>query len=261
MAPPTLSAAIMSAREENIFLARLAEQAERWEDMVEYMKRVAVMGSALNNDERNLLSMAYKKYVSARRHAFRQMSVMEADTSRGPEVQQLIRDYIVKVEGEMNEKCKDILQLLSTQLIPKATDTEDKVFYLKLQGDYHRYVAEFAKGAQKEEAVQSAQTSYQDAFDAATPELPPTDPLRLGLVLNFSVFYYEVLSSPVKACQLAKAAFDEAKAGFDALPEEKQAAIQEILPLLRENLNLWNSMQSNEDGKPPELDGTAVEDL
>ena len=44
----------------------------------------------------------------------------------------------------------------------------------------------------------------QDAFDICKSEMQPTHPIRLGLALNFSVFYYEILNSPDKACQLAK---------------------------------------------------------
>ena len=48
----------------------------------------------------------------------------------------------------------------------------------------------------------------------------PTHPIRLGLALNFSVFYYEILNSPDKACQLAKQAFDDAIAELDTLNED-----------------------------------------
>ena len=40
--------------------------------------------------------------------------------------------------------------------------------------------------------------------DIALAELASTHPIRLGLALNFSVFYYEILNSPDRACSLAK---------------------------------------------------------
>lgn len=79
-------------------------------------------------------------------------------------------------------------------------------------------------------------------------ELPPTHPIRLGLALNFSVFYYEILNSPDRACRLAKAAFDDAIAELDTLSEESYKDSTLIMQLLRDNLTLWtNDMQG--DGK------------
>ena len=52
--------------------------------------------------------------------------------------------------------------------------------------------------------VDDSQAAYQDAFEISKGKMQPTHPIRLGLALNFSVFYYEILNSPDKACQLAK---------------------------------------------------------
>jgi hypothetical protein len=52
--------------------------------------------------------------------------------------------------------------------------------------------------------VEDSQKAYQEAFDIAKSKMQPTHPIRLGLALNFSVFYYEILNSPDRACQLAK---------------------------------------------------------
>src|ERR1700745_579368 len=81
------------------------------------------------------------------------------------------------------------------------------------KGDYHRYLAEFATDDAREEAATSAHEAYKTALSVAQTELPPTHPIRLGLALNFSVFYYEILNSPDQACHLAKQAFDDAIAG------------------------------------------------
>lgn len=55
--------------------------------------------------------------------------------------------------------------------------------------------------------VDDSQLAYQDAFEISKAKMQPTHPIRLGLALNFSVFFYEILNSPDKACQLAKQVF------------------------------------------------------
>lgn len=76
------------------------------------------------------------------------------------------------------------------------------VFSISRKGDYHRYLAEFATGNSRKEAAENSLVAYKTATDLATLELPPTHPIRLGLALNFSVFYYEILNSPDRACRL-----------------------------------------------------------
>ncbi|KAL7199788.1 hypothetical protein ACSBR2_021982 [Camellia fascicularis] len=80
-----------------------------------------------------------------------------------------------------------------------------------------------------------------DCHDIANTELAPTHPIRLGLALNFSVFYYEILNSPDRACSLAKQAFDEAIAELDTLGEDSYKDSTLIMQLLRDNLTLWTS--------------------
>jgi len=86
----------------------------------------------------------------------------------------------------------------------------------------------------------------QSATDVAQTELTPTHPIRLGLALNFSVFYYEILNSPDRACHLAKQAFDDAIAELDSLSEESYRDSTLIMQLLRDNLTLWTSSDSGD---------------
>lgn len=91
------------------------------------------------------------------------------------------------------------------------------MFYWKMAGDYYRYLAEFAASADKEERALKAQERYEEATKSGQ-SLPATNPIRLGLALNFSVFYYEILNKPERACELAKSAFDDAISELDRLP-------------------------------------------
>ncbi|ESW13038.1 hypothetical protein PHAVU_008G162500 [Phaseolus vulgaris] len=234
-----------SPREEFVYMAKLAEQAERYEEMVEFMEKVsaAAENEELTVEERNLLSVAYKNVIGARRASWRIISSIEQkEESRGNEDHvSVIRDYRSKIESELSNICDGILKLLDSRLVPSAASGDSKVFYLKMKGDYHRYLAEFKTGGDRKEAAESTLSAYKSAQDIANSELPPTHPIRLGLALNFSVFYYEILNSPDRACSLAKQAFDEAIAELDTLGEESYKDSTLIMQLLRDNLTLWTS--------------------
>jgi 14-3-3 protein epsilon len=239
------------SREENVYMAKLAEQAERYEEMVEYMEKVAktVDVEELTVEERNLLSVAYKNVIGARRASWRIVSSIEQkeESRKNEEHVTLIKEYRGKIEAELSNICDGILKLLDSHLVPSSTAAESKVFYLKMKGDYHRYLAEFKTGAERKESAESTMVAYKAAQDIALAELAPTHPIRLGLALNFSVFYYEILNSPDKACNLAKQAFDEAISELDTLGEESYKDSTLIMQLLRDNLTLWTS-DLTEDG-------------
>ncbi|CAO2604931.1 14-3-3 protein theta [Lemmus lemmus] len=148
------------------------------------MKAVTEQGAELSNEERNLLSVAYKNVVGGRRSAWRVISSIE----------------------------------------------QSKVFYLKMKGDYFRYLAEVACGDDRKQTIDNSQGAYQEAFDISKKEMQPTHPIRLGLALNFSVFYYEIL------------AFDEAIAELDTLNEDSYKDSTLIMQLLRDNLTVSVSL-------------------
>jgi 14-3-3 protein epsilon len=231
--------------ENNVYMAKLAEQAERYEEMVEYMKAVCKDSATdLSLEERNLLSVAYKNVVGARRASLRIIGSIEAkEISKGSENSGLVKGYKTMVEGELNSICKDILDLLESSLIKPDLESEPKVFYQKMKADYYRYLAEFAEGDVKTEHSTSAEAAYTSATEAAA-SLAPTHPIRLGLALNYSVFLYEVQSKQSEACTLAKAAFDDAIAELDTLDEESYKDSTLIMQLLRDNLTLWTSDDS-----------------
>ena len=238
------------SRDKDVYFAKLAEQAERYDEMAEYMEKVGKAGDELSVEERNLLSVAYKNAVGSRRAAWRIITSVEQKekTKSNDDQAAWAKEYCQKVEAELDKICKAILDLLDGGLIPKASGGESKVFYQKMKADYYRYIAEFKDGDDKKAAAENARKAYEAAQEVATKDLAVTHPIRLGLALNYSVFQYEVLSNPDEACKMARTAFEDAIAELDNVAEDSYKDSTLIMQLLRDNLTLWTSDQ--EGGEP-----------
>jgi len=239
-----------------VFLARSAETAERYEDMCKIMRDLVLCTGAqsqvLSIEERNLLSVAYKNVIGSRRAAWR---TLNAGIDEG-KFQDVIDPYRKHVEIELSEVCLDVLDLLENTLVKQnLKEDEARVFYLKMTGDYYRYLAEFI--AEKGYDLNAAKY-YKEAQEIAQRVLEATHPIRLGLALNYSVCFYEILKDKKAACELAKTAFDLAISGLDKLPEASYKDSTLIMQLLRDNLTLWSSetIQAGEDD-----DGTEIQNL
>lgn len=234
-------------RETMIFKAKLAEQAERYDEMAEFMKVVAgKTDTELSSEERNLLSVAYKNVVGARRSSWRVLSSIEQKETK-EKLSGKAKEYREKIETELTNICNEVIKLLDETLIKNASSADSKVFFLKMKGDYYRYLAEVSD---KKQEVGNYSKEAKDAYEAAMTEastLAATHPIRLGLALNFSVFHYEIMNNPSDACTLAKDAFDQAIAELDSLAEDAYKDSTLIMQLLRDNLTLWTAEKEGGD--------------
>ena len=247
--------------------AKFAEQTERYDDMAEFMKEFVTKNNVLSVEQRNLLSVAYKNVVGVRRSAWRIISSIEGKYNEGDDehLHQLSIEYKEKIESELKGICNTVLELLDTHLVkkeepeaateksegdePETDPLESQVFYIKMKGDYYRYIAEVAKenSPEKEEVVNNSHKSYEEAYNISS-KMPTTHPIRLGLALNYSVFLYEIKQDQSKACELAKQAFDHAITELDKLKEDAYKDSTLIMQLLRDNLTLWTN-EDNADGE------------
>ncbi|XP_033747560.1 14-3-3 family protein artA-like isoform X4 [Pecten maximus] len=241
----------MSAREEFVYRSKLAEQAERYEDMVQWMQKVAEEDTEMTVEERNLLSVAYKNVIGTKRASWRiitgiEQKEVEKKNESGKQLGYIV-DYRKKIEDELKDTCNKVLAVLKTILARQDPSTagESKVFYYKMCGDYYRYLAEISV-EDKAEVTNSSEEAYKKAFEVATQELKPTHPIRLGLALNFSVFHYEIKGKYQTAQETAQKAFDEAISELDTLEEDSYKDSTLIMQLLRDNLTLWNQQDGEE---------------
>ena len=231
--------------EKQIYLAMLAEQCSRYEDMMSFLEEMVKMKSNdLTSDERNLLSIAYKNTISLDRQAIRTLLAYESKESKKAESPYLeyIKEYKNKVQKELEGLCNKINTTIDQNLLPKAETDEAKVFYHKMKGDYDRYIAENVDGELKKKYADLGLQAYNAALDSAK-SIDYKNPIKLGLALNLSVFYYEVVANKDEACKLAKETLDKAKDALGNVDEDDDEAkdAMSIVNLLQENLDMWNS--------------------
>ncbi|CAI2378245.1 unnamed protein product [Moneuplotes crassus] len=249
-----------------IFMARVADQAERYEDMVEFLKEVIDTKSEdLSIEERNLLSVGFKNFISSSRSAYRVIGTIETN-SKYKDYTEDCKAYKNKIREELEQKCMKVIEIVKTKSLPKATEKESITFYHKMIGDYYRYIAE-NYGPDKDppnldsigvmgkvseyyeqekdsenpvlfESSKGALEHYEKATKAAA-DLKPYNSTKLGLALNCSVFYYEIKSDIPKACKIAEAALEDAKKSIDNMDNEDARDSLSIVELLKENLSLW----------------------
>ena len=236
--------------EENIFMARVAEQAERFDDMVSYLQQVVKSKNEdFTTEERNLLSVGFKNQIGSKRTAIRTITAIEQNPKYS-KFSSALSEYKKKIEQELYEQCLQIVDSVKKNCMNVASTDETKAFFYKMIGDYYRYVAEAATGDQLDTVKNGALENYNQA-QISSEKLNACNPIRLGLALNFSVFHYEVMNNHKQACELGERALTEALEKIDDVDEETFRDAKSIIELLKENLSLWKE----------EAEDNAVEDL
>jgi 14-3-3 protein epsilon len=263
-----------------LIMAKLAESAERYDEMTKYMNRCVKdkSGDDLTVEERNLISVGYKNLMSSRRTAQR-VTQQQIDTpnllknivddaSLEDPLKTRAEEYKETIAGELKALIEEVVEEVVKKFVEgplKANNTEVLVFFHKMEGDYNRYGAEVTTGAEKAAFTKKAETAYATATElcekqvplgtgkakekgeAVVPssetedELPPTNPIRLGLALNYSVFMYEILEKRDEASKVADQAFEAAIDKLDELSEEQYRDSTLIMQLLKDNRDLWST--------------------
>ena len=253
-----LPSAAAAQRDEHVFAAKLAEQAERYGEMLASMHRVvdavADNGPALTLEERNLFSAAVRNVVGAKRASLRVLdsAVMEedeaaADSASGSaahvvatERAERCREYIGRVTLELEETCNDAVQMCET-LLASAEGGEETVFFMRMRADLLRYLAERGDADQRDALRATAEAAYLDAICEIEVSFAPTHPMRLAMGLSRAVQLYEVEGNLAAACALAQSTIDAAETEIDQLHRDEDAYedSQHVLQLLRDNLATW----------------------
>lgn len=246
-----------------IFEAALCERADNYQVMVQIMKKAVKLVPATKSDiqikTRNLFSVAYKNIAGSRRSAHRIYTAEFGKYENDPVKAEIVRRYITQVEGELHEICDDVIWYITNHIqgSPVFSDVESQVFFLKMKGDYLRYKAEVDEN---QKTINESASNYVEARKLAE-ELKPTNPVKLGLALNYSVYLYEIVRDGNGACEVAKEAFDKAIFGLDTLSEDHYKDSTLIMQLLRDNMTLWSNQDDNIEVDDERFDDLDKEEL
>jgi 14-3-3 protein epsilon len=230
--------------DKNTFLALLAQQCSRYEEMFEYLENVVIQRNKdLSEKERELLGYGYVSYISSKRKALH--IVMAYETKEKKNESSLfisyIQEYRKTLESDITQCCQKIINKLDSLFVKKAETNEIKLFYKKLKGDFNRYIAEYAKDELREKVMKDGLTAYQEAMNLSK-DLPIMNRNVIGLYLNMSLFYYEVINEKKNAIKIANECITKVDKELPNFNEDNENGriIMAIIELIRENLEHWN---------------------
>ncbi|EAR82518.1 14-3-3 family protein 14-3-3 beta/zeta (macronuclear) [Tetrahymena thermophila SB210] len=271
-------------RDKLLLQARLAQQTQRFEEMVKFVNMIAQEdGVQLRREEEILLSSAYKSLVGNKRAELRVLMQIEKNErgNQTPAQNKYLMKYINKIEKEICLRCEEINSLIDRNLMKYVSDLKQKILYFKLKGDYMRYYAEVLKTRllmyhmreqsylqdddsnhssnrdeedeneqalsnfefkEFEEVNEEALFAYSEAEKLAKSELALSNPLRLALYLNMSVYFFEIQDKVKQAIQIANEAFQGAINNIESENEENYRDCTLIMQLLRDNITYWNEI-------------------
>ena len=229
--------------EKNIYMALLAQQCSRYEEMFKYLEDLVIKRNKdLSTKERELLAYGYVSYIKSKRKSLHMVMAYETKEKKTDNSIFLsyIQEYRRTLESDLTQSCQKIIYILDSLLIKKAENNEAKIFYKKLKGDLNRYIAEYAKDELREKVMRDGLAGYQDAMNLSK-DLPILNEILLGLALNLSLFYYEVVNERKNAIKIADECIhkvDKEMAGFDE-DNENNKVIMSLVGLIKENLENW----------------------
>ena len=228
----------MNELEELSSLAQVALIAERYEDASKYIEElIKKKKEDLTKEEKNIFYKSFKYVVNSKRSAWLSVNYLE-EKEKNDERMEIIKNYKNILEKDISDICKNVITLINNFLISKTVLDESKMFFLKMKGDYYRYLCEFKTLNENKNYLDESEKNYKNAIELSQ-NISWVSGIKLGLYLNYSVFFYEVKKDAKKAIQIAKEAIKSAKKYSDKLKEEEDKDAEMSIQTLKENINYW----------------------
>jgi len=240
-----------------IFFALLAQQTNRYEEMISYLQTYisTQLKEEISKGLRNLLFIGYKNQLNPLRNSLRVIIAYETKEKRKEVSLYLpyIQIYKTKIENLLMTSINNNLNFIETIIKNNTINTviENKIFFLKLKADLNRYICEISQGELKDKVMRDALLFYQESY-SISKDLYILNITKLGLILNYIVFLYEVMNDIEQSIKIANENIEKAKTEIENLEndeskkEEKNFGldddindIKDLLSLIENNITTW----------------------
>ena len=230
----------MNELEELSAFAKVALIAERYEDASRFIENVAKKKKDdLTKEEKNIFYNSNKFIINSKRCAIRATYIIEEkEKKKSYQFLPIINNFKNILETEIIEISKNVINIINNYLLKKIITDESKVFYLKMKGDYYRYLCELYTSNDNQHYIDECEKCYKEANDMVQ-NFPWSNHIRLSLTLNFSVFYYEIKKNANQAIKMAKEAIKGAKKQLDKIKDDEDKDASMTLQTLKENILIW----------------------
>ena len=216
-------------------------------------------GSSLQEHETSFLGETFKEIITSKRKAWKRIAMIEkTEKNLSSGLKSCLNSLKAKVQREIIDGSKELVAILNGYL-PKQTDKSTKPYInlVKLRSDLLRYCSECSAVIEERKKFgKEADDSYKEALDLAEEHLPIYEPVRLGIVLNYSLLHYVVYGDVEQAIKLASETQANVLEMLSYDSELLNPQIKAVLQALSDNLTLWKYEIPDEEveGTPEETD-------
>jgi 14-3-3 protein epsilon len=219
-------------------IAELLIKISRYKEAIGYIERLIELKPTLAQSECRLFELAFKSAIDPIRRSMQSLvTFYNAEIEEGHMAKaEMIDRHRTLAREELKELCHRAINLIRTFLLPNSQDSKLKVFLYKGLGDYLRYLGEFESG---QAFASDVEESYRKAIEIGDNDLMKSDPMRLGVILNYAVFKFEHLKKVTEAVEMLQKARRDAEIDLPDLTPAEQAASLDVLAAMRTNLVVW----------------------
>lgn len=235
----------MSEIDNKLYLARVCHLSGLPEETLKYMEEVINLKKGnINEEEKNLYFNSLKSLINFRRESWRTINALESKEVKNqsnllPRVTELKKTLEEEIRTFVNKG----IEMIDDKLLKDSISDEFKVIYCKIKADYIRYIIELTPKDKEEDRnilIENADKSYKIGLNFSE-SLNDLNTAKIGLILNYSVFLYEIMRDYKNAYILANNTYQKT---MKIVNEENRKTsnnkeINKMLNLLQENISIW----------------------